>query len=79
MALNGIEPCAKAMREGTECMCGLLPEGLLELETDEGSQPDQRCRLCTGVSTHFSYGITRFGKPWGIEVCGICGTICNEF
>lgn len=79
MALNGIEPCAKSQQENVECMCGLLPEGLLELETDLGTQPKQRCRLCTGVSDHYFYGLTRFNKPWQIEVCGICGTICNEY
>ncbi|MEI6045114.1 MAG: hypothetical protein WCS37_12250 [Chloroflexota bacterium] len=79
MSRNGIEPCLKAEREGTECMCGLLPEVLLNVEAEDGIQPELRCRLCTGVSTHYFYRLLRFGRPWGIEVCGVCGTVCNEY
>lgn len=60
-------------------MCGLLPEGLPDLERDEGVRPNERCRLCNGTSDHPLYGLTRFGQPWIIEVCGVCGTVCNEY
>ena len=79
MARNGIEPCAKSRLEGTECMCGLLPEGLPDIESEDGVAIGQRCRLCTGISDQYRYGLTRFGQPWGIVVCGVCGTVCNEY
>ncbi len=79
MSRNGIEPCLKSEEMGTECMCGLLPEGLPELEAEDGVKPQARCRLCTGVSDHYLYRLTRFGQPWGIELCGVCGTVCNEY
>jgi hypothetical protein len=78
MARNGIEPCEKSMREGVECMCGILPEGLPELETDEGMKSAARCRLCTGRSDHYLYGMKRYGQKWTVEVCGICGVVCDE-
>ncbi len=79
MSRNGIEPCEKPLSEETECICGLLPEGLTTLESEEASQPGCRCRLCTGLSEHYFYRASRFGQFWGLEVCGICGVICNEY
>jgi len=79
MSRNGIEPCLKSEQEGVECMCGLLPEGLPEIEAEDGVKLAARCRLCTGVSDHYLYRLTRYRKPWGIELCGICGTVCDEY
>jgi hypothetical protein len=79
MSRNGIEPCEKSIREETECMCGLLPEVLLDIEREDGVALAQRCRLCTGVSDHYRYILTRYGQPWGIVICGVCGTVCNEY
>ncbi len=79
MSRNGIEPCAKSVRQGVECMCGLLPEGLPEIESEDGVESNQRCRLCTGISDQYHYKLTRYGQSWGIVICGVCGTICNEY
>ncbi len=79
MSRNGIEPCEKSINAGTECMCGLLPEGLPEIDHEDGVDPNKPCRLCTGISDQYRYTLTRYGQRWGIVICGVCGTICNEY
>ncbi|HEX2909966.1 MAG TPA: hypothetical protein VH186_04105 [Chloroflexia bacterium] len=75
----GIEPCQLSEQEGTECICGLMPEGLLNLELEDGVLEAAHCRLCGQISDHIIYRLTRFDRPWRIEVCPICGSICNEY